>query len=41
MATIWQRAKMTKARYQAKIANQRKDYLHKLTTDLVRNYDCD
>ncbi|EEI18296.1 hypothetical protein HMPREF0497_2906, partial [Lentilactobacillus buchneri ATCC 11577] len=35
----WQRAKMTKARYQAKIANQRKDYLHKLTTALVRNYD--
>ncbi|KAL3947416.1 transposase, partial [Lactobacillus hilgardii] len=30
---------MTKARYQAKIANQRKDYLHKLTTDLVKNYD--
>ena len=35
----WQRARMVKARYQAKIANQRKDYLHKLTTDLVRKYD--
>ncbi|MCI2019028.1 MAG: transposase [Lentilactobacillus buchneri] len=35
----WQRARIVKARYQAKIANQRKDYLHKLTTDLVRNYD--
>jgi putative transposase len=35
----WQRARMVKARYQAKIANQRKDYLHKLTTDLVKNYD--
>ena len=35
----WQRAKMIKARYQAKIANKRKDYLHKITTDLVKNYD--
>ncbi|EEI18297.1 transposase, IS605 OrfB family, partial [Lentilactobacillus buchneri ATCC 11577] len=35
----WQLAKMNKARYQAKIANQRKDYLHKLTMDLVKNYD--
>ncbi|MFT8434001.1 MAG: RNA-guided endonuclease TnpB family protein [Lentilactobacillus diolivorans] len=35
----WQRARMVKARYQAKIANQRKDYLHKLTTALVRKYD--
>ena len=35
----WQRARVTKARYQAKIANKRKDYLHKLTTDLVKQYD--
>lgn len=35
----WQRAKKIKARYQAKIANKRKNYLHKITTELVRNYD--
>ena len=35
----WQRAKKIKARYQAKIANKRKDYLQKITTELVRNYD--
>ena len=35
----WQRAKKAKARYQAKIANKRKDYLHKITTELVKNYD--
>lgn len=35
----WQQAKQIKACYQQKIANKRKDYLHKLTTDLVRNYD--
>lgn len=35
----WQRAKKIKARYQAKIANKRKDYLQKITTDLVKNYD--
>lgn len=35
----WQRAQQQKARYQQKIANQRKDYLHKLTTSLVNNYD--
>ena len=35
----WQRAKQIKARYQAKIANKRKDYLQKITTDLVKNYD--
>lgn len=35
----WQRARKTKARYQAKIANQRKGYLHKITTELVRSYD--
>lgn len=35
----WQRAKQIKSRYQAKIANKRKDYLQKITTDLVKNYD--
>lgn len=35
----WQKARQTKARYQVKVANKRKDYLHKLTTDLVKNYD--
>ncbi|MGV0000153.1 RNA-guided endonuclease TnpB family protein [Limosilactobacillus fermentum] len=35
----WQRAQQIKARYQAKIANQRKDYLHKITTQLVKQYD--
>lgn len=35
----WQRARKTKARYQAKIAHKRKDYLHKITTELVKNYD--
>mgnify|MGYP005755491497 CR=1 FL=1 len=35
----WQRARAIKARYQQKIANKRKDYLHKLTTDLVKQYD--
>lgn len=35
----WQRAKRIKACYQAKIANKRKDCLHKVTTELVKNYD--
>ncbi len=35
----WQRARVIKARYQAKIANKRTDYLQKVTTDLVKNYD--
>lgn len=35
----WQRARQTKARYQEKVANKRKDYLHKLTTYLVKTYD--
>lgn len=35
----WQIAKQQKARYQAKIANKRKDYLHKITTELVKSYD--
>lgn len=35
----WQKARQLKAHYQVKITNKRKDYLHKLTTDLVKNYD--
>ena len=35
----WQRARVIKARYQTKIANKRKDYLQKITTDLVKNCD--
>ena len=35
----WQRARQIKARYQAKLSNKRKDYLQKITTELVRNYD--
>lgn len=35
----WQRARQIKARYQEKVANKRKDYLHKLTTYLVTTYD--
>ena len=35
----WQKAQKQKAVYQAKIANQRKDYLHKLTTKIVKQYD--
>ena len=35
----WQRARINKSRYQSKIANKRKDYLQKITTELVRNYD--
>ncbi|MDT6979410.1 RNA-guided endonuclease TnpB family protein [Levilactobacillus zymae] len=35
----WQRARQIKARYQRKLANQRKDYLNKLTTQLVKAYD--
>ena len=35
----WQRARVAKARYQSKIANKRTDYLQKVTTDLVKNYD--
>ena len=35
----WQRAKKQKAHYQQRIANKRKDYLHKLTTALVKKYD--
>lgn len=35
----WQKAKQIKAKYQTKIANRRKDYLQKVTTELVKNYD--
>lgn len=35
----WQRAKEIKARYQAKVANKRNNYLQKLTTELVKEYD--
>lgn len=35
----WQRARKIKAIYQAKIANCRKDYLHQITTQLVKQYD--
>ena len=35
----WKRARKQKARYQQRIANKRKDYLHKLTTALVKQYD--
>ena len=35
----WQRARKIKARYQRKLANRRKDYLNKLTTQLVKAYD--
>ena len=35
----WQIARIAKSRYQAKIANKRKDYLHKITTELVKSYD--
>ena len=35
----WKRAKKQKAHYQQRITNKRKDYLHKLTTQLVKKYD--
>lgn len=35
----WQRARLVKARYQQKIVNKRKDYLQKITTELVKEYD--
>ena len=35
----WQKAQKQKAVYQTKIANQRKDYLHKLTIKIVKQYD--
>ena len=35
----YQKARIMVAKYSEKIANQRKDYLHKLTTDMVHQYD--
>jgi len=35
----WKKARLTRARYQEKIANKRSDNLHKITTALVRQYD--
>ena len=35
----WQKAQRQKAVYQTKVANKRKDYLHKLTSEIVRKYD--
>lgn len=35
----WQKAKKQKSRYQRRIADKRKDYLHKITTELVKKYD--
>ena len=35
----WQKARVNKSCYQAKVANKRKDYLQKVTTELVKNYD--
>ncbi|AKG66176.1 transposase [Lactobacillus helveticus] len=37
--TNWQKAQKSKAKCQVKAANQRRDYLHKLTTHLVKQYD--
>lgn len=34
-----EKARVTKAKLQKHLANKRKDFLHKLTTDLVRQYD--
>lgn len=34
-----EKARIKKARLEEKIANQRKDAMHKATTDIVRNYD--
>lgn len=34
-----EKARVAKAKLQKHLANKRKDFLHKLTTDLVRNYD--
>ena len=35
----WQQARQQKARYQKKITDKRKDYLQKITTELVKSYD--
>jgi putative transposase len=36
----WQKAKHRVARVHRKVSDQRSDFLHKLTTDLTRKYDC-
>jgi len=35
----YMKAKLMVAKYSEKIANQRKDYLHKISTELVKKYD--
>lgn len=35
----WNKARIKVAKLQKHIQNQRKDFLHKLTTDIIRNYD--
>ncbi len=35
----WNKARIKVAKLQKHISNQRNDFLHKLTTDIVRNYD--
>ena len=35
----WQKARIRKARYQDKVKQKRHDHLHKITTELVKNYD--
>jgi len=35
----YQKAKVMVAKYSEKVANQRKDYLHKITAELVNSYD--
>ncbi|MFD1125231.1 RNA-guided endonuclease InsQ/TnpB family protein [Lentilactobacillus raoultii] len=35
----WQRAQQIKARYQGRVAQQRLNYLHQLSTELVKKYD--
>lgn len=35
----WNKARIKAARLQKRIANQRRDFLQKLTTDIVKNYD--
>ncbi|MEB2874930.1 transposase, partial [Lactobacillus helveticus] len=37
--TNWQKAQKSKAKDPANAASQRRDYLHKLTTHLVKQYD--
>ncbi|GAK14585.1 mobile element protein [Geomicrobium sp. JCM 19039] len=39
MAKNYQKQKRVVARLHEKVANQRKDFLHKLSTDLIKNHD--